>query len=79
MNYIDGDAPIIEPSVPEKTVLPSENVKFTCQSNEQVQWRFVGVSFKNTVILRNLYMKYLFNILNNNFDKNVFERFLGRS
>lgn len=32
--------PIITPSEPEVTVLPSENANFTCQSTEPVHWRF---------------------------------------
>lgn len=41
---IDGEAPIISPSETDKTVLPSENVQFSCKSNEPIVWKFVGVS-----------------------------------
>ncbi|XP_055298860.1 vascular endothelial growth factor receptor 1-like isoform X8 [Sitodiplosis mosellana] len=36
----DGVAPVITPPEPDITVLPSEKVKFTCQSTEPIHWQF---------------------------------------
>lgn len=38
--HSDEAAPLITPNQPDITVLPSENVKFMCQSTEPIQWRF---------------------------------------